>query len=286
VTEGGPASRGRKEREVREVLVAAAVLAMAVAGPLWSQGDDDDRLLDADVVLGFGGFLLSTDTTIRLDGETAGSGTEIDLERDLGFEDADRFRFDGLWRISPRHHLRGAWFEMNRDAERRVERNVEFGDIVIPISSEVTADLSTSIAQLSYEYAFLRRDSYEIAGSIGVHRVRFELDLSATVGSFQTRSDTAETSAPLPVIGLRGLWRLGREVYLDASAQYFAASIDEYDGDLQDFRVAIVWMPWRTFGFGAGYNHSRIDLDVEKSSFNGELKWEYGGAILFGTLAF
>ena len=194
-----------------------------------------------------------------------------------------------MWRISPRHHLRGSWFRFDREVSRRVTREVEFGDIVIPLEAEVSADLDTSIWELAYEYAFLHRDNYEVAASIGVHAISFDLSVAASLGSsgfFETRAENAETSSPLPVFGLRGLWRIAGPVYFEASGQYFEAAIDDYDGDLQNYRAAIVWMPWRNVGFGAGYEQFKMDVDVEQERFNGSLRWEYGGAILFGELSF
>ena len=263
--------------------VRLTILLAALCGaPVLAEGPS---LIDSNVVLQLGGYLLETDTTIRLDG-AFDSGTEIDLEDDLGFEDADRLRFDGLWRMTPRHHLRGAYFKLDREASRRVERDFELGDIVIPVQAEVTADLDTSIWELAYEYAFLHRENYEVSASIGVHSISFDLSVAASLfGGLQTRREEAETSAPLPVVGLRGLWKLGGPVYFEASGQYFEATIDEYDGDLQNYRAAII-VAWRHVGFGAGYEQFHIDVDVEQDRFDGALRWEYGGAILFGQVTF
>ena len=261
------------------------LLAALCGAPALAEGASP---IESNVVLQFGWYLLETDTTVRLDG-AFDTGTEIDLEDDFGFEDADRFRFDGLWRITPRHHLRGIWFNLDREASRRTERNFEFGDIVIPVQAEVTADLDTNIWELAYEYAFLHNERYEVAASIGVHAISFDLGIQASIGAgggLQTRRETAETSAPLPVVGLRGIWKLGGPVYFEASGQYFSASIDEYDGDLQNYRAVIIVQPWRHIGFGAGYEAFRVDVDVEQDRFNGSLRWEYGGAIVFGQLTF
>jgi hypothetical protein len=67
-----------------------------------------------------------------------------------------------------------------------------------------------------------------------------------------TREESADTDAPLPVIGLRGLWRVGGPVYLSATAGFFDASYEEFEGSLQGYRVALIWMPWPLFGLGAG----------------------------------
>jgi hypothetical protein len=38
-----------------------------------------------------------------------------------------------------------------------------------------------TVAQLAYDYAFLRRDSYELAGTIGVPMLDMGLSLNATL---------------------------------------------------------------------------------------------------------
>jgi hypothetical protein len=42
----------------------------------------------------------------------------------------------------------------------------------------------------------------------------------------------------------------------------------------------------RNFGVGLGYNYFGVDVDVDKSSFNGTLKVGYSGLQLFVTGTF
>jgi hypothetical protein len=266
--------------------VWSMMMLLATVGAGTLAAEEKTSLIDTNVILQLGGYVVSTDTTVRIDG-SHGRGTDFNLEDDLGFEDANRFRFDGLWRISPKHHLRAAWFRLDRDSTRRIDRQLMFDDIVIPVSGEVSGSLDTSIWELAYEYAFIHKPNYEIAGTFGVHAISFDLALSATGANFTTRKSEADTSAPLPVIGVRGLWRLGdAPVYIEASGQYFQATVQNYDGDIQDYRVTLTWMPWRNFGFGAGYEQFKVDANVDEEKFDGHLKWKYGGLTAFATLAF
>jgi hypothetical protein len=100
------------------------------------------------------------------------------------------------------------------------------------------------------------------------------------------RKESASVGLPAPVIGLRGLVSLTHDFWLDASAQFFALSIDEYDGNLQDYRVFVTWQPKKWLGVGAGYNRFKVDVDVEKNSFNGNLDWIYDGPMLFYSVSF
>ena len=88
------------------------------------------------------------------------------------------------------------------------------------------------------------------------------------------------------MIGLRGLWQLPHNFWIDAQAQFFALSIDEYDGSLQDYKVTVNWQPKKWLGIGLGYNRFEVDVDVDADKFNGSLDWTYEGPMLSYTAVF
>lgn len=232
--------------------------------------------------------MLGTSTRIRVDG-TTGRGSDIDTERDLGIDDADRFRIDGYWRFADRHKLRLLYFDTQNSASKTLTRDLVIRDRVFPLDLTVDASFDTRVAELAYEYAFVRRSNYEISGTLGVHDVRFALDVAAAQrNSTQTLelARDANASGPLPVIGLRGMWRFHPNFYLDAQAQFFRLSLDPYDGRLEDYTASVVWTPFKHVGLGVGYNEFVTRLDVSADRFNGNLRWRYGGARIFITGSF
>jgi hypothetical protein len=249
---------------------------------------DDFDPLDDRFSLSLGTFLLSTSTQVRVDGST-GRGTEFDTSRDLGIQDADRFRVDGYWRFKKRHKLRVLYFDAKNSAGKSLQRDVEIGDTIFPLNLNVESTFRTRVAELAYEYAFVRREKYEIAGTIGVHDLRFGLDVSATQSNstqtFQLDRE-ANASGPLPVIGFRGVWHFHPRFYLDAQAQFFKISLDPYDGRLDDFNASVVWTPLEHVGLGIGYNEFVTRVNVSADRFNGNLRWRYGGARIFITGSF
>ena len=90
----------------------------------------------------------------------------------------------------------------------------------------------------------------------------------------------------LPVIGLRGLWALPRNFWIDLSAQYFALEIDEYDGSLVNLRAIVLWQPSQWLGIGLGYDRFAVDLNVAKDRFDGSLDWTYQGPMIFYSATF
>jgi hypothetical protein len=276
----------------RWIPAAAAALGLALSASVASADEAPNLLTDAfDISLGT--FMLNSDTNIRLDGTAGQSGTEFNWEQKFGDENATRFRVDGSWRFtdSGKHKLRFLWFNFSRDASRTNDKEIIWNGETIPVSSKIDASFSFDIIELAYEYAFLKRDTYEVTGSIGLHYADFSAGLAATVstpGGTGTKQVGGEASvgAPLPVIGLRGIWQLPHNFWIDASAQYFALSIEGYDGNLQDYRVGVRWQPSRWVGLGVGYNQFGINVDVDKEKFNGSLDWKYKGPQIYYSIAF
>jgi hypothetical protein len=249
--------------------------------------------LDSRFIVDVGYFFLSTDTRVRVDGETSDQvGSDINFDDTFGVGDFDRFRVDGLWRIAPRHLIRAMYFQNNRHATRSIERDVNFQDETFPVGATVDARSELTVAQLSYEYAFLRRENYELAGGIGIHYLDLGLSLDATLSAqgnqASRRADaSASTQAPLPVLGLRWFWRLPHNFYVGAQAQYFYIEFDPYKGSLTDLKATVVWQATDHFGVGVGYNDFRFSFDIsDNGAFDGRLRWNYGGAMAFATFMF
>lgn len=255
-----------------------------------ARADEGPDLLTDSFNLRLGTFLITSEPTVQLNGETT-QGDRVDFDEVLGGGDATRVRFDGDWRFgdSERHKLRLIVFNASRDNRKTLEESIDWGDDTYPIDAKVDAEFKFAVAELAYEYAFLRRESYEVSGSIGLHYTTLDASLKAkstTTGETLNLSNEASVDVPLPVIGARGLWRLPHNFWIDAQAQFFALSIDQYDGSLHDYRVVLTWQPKSWAGIGLGYNGFKIDVDVDGDNFNGSLDWTYSGPMIFYTVSF
>jgi hypothetical protein len=264
-------------------LVAFAAPAARAEGP---------NLLTDPFYVALGTYILESDTEVRLDGDTT-NGTPVDWERALGDDgDQTRFRIDGYWRFADRHKMRFLWFNSATSNSRSLEDEIEWGGVTYPVDAEIKAESNFDIYEIAYEYAFLKRENYELSGTIGLHWTTMSLALegeaSIVGGEPHTGSVRKEGSVdlPLPVFGLRGLWNLTHDFWIDASVQYFTLSIDEYDGSVTDWRAAFLWQPNKWVGLGAGYNQFNVDVDLDKDRFKGQLDWTYKGPMIFYSIAF
>jgi hypothetical protein len=268
-----------------------STLLLGFAGVAVAQSHDRGPL-DATAIVELGGFFLSTDVRVRLDGQgTVMVGDPIDFEDTFGLDGFERFRFDGQWRISDKHSIRGMYFTSERTGTRELTRDLSFGDETFPVGATTTARWELNVMQVSYDYAFKREDNYELAAGIGLHLLDANLGMEATVagagGAFvRELSENGSTDAPLPVLGLRGVWRLPHNLYVTALAQYFYVDFGDYAGSLSDLKATIVWQATPHFGVGLGYNDFRFKFKLDGDDFSGRLRWNYGGAMAFASIMF
>jgi hypothetical protein len=190
--------------------------------------------------------------------------------------------------------VRFVYFQNNVTRTRTLDRDFAWGNYTFQANADVTAENKLGVYELSYEYAFMRRPNFELAAGAGIHllNMSFKLSGNATVtdangnvtpASFATSSNNLP--APLPVIGVRALWAITPTIFIEPELQVFKFKYDAYDGNWSDLRIAAKWMFSRHFGVGVGYDNFRVNVDVSKASFNGNVTLGYSGlqAMLVGS---
>ena len=160
-------------------IIRNAVL-LWIVGVAATQAEDRNPL-NATAVVDMGGFFLSTDIRVRLDGEGGMVGDPIDFDDTFGIDRFQRFRIDGLWRIKGKHSIRGTYFKNDRTGTNELSRDINFGDETYPLGATTTARWQLEVMQVSYDYAFKRSDKYELAAGIGLHVLHANLGMDATI---------------------------------------------------------------------------------------------------------
>lgn len=141
------------------LIVSAAALIRVSAAEAQERGPLTDRFsIDA------GMYSMDSDTTIRADSiDGIDVGSTLDLEDTFGFDEEMVFRLEGIWRFHKRHKLRLMYFDSKRTAHESIEQPISFAGEDFSIGLEVRTDFNFQILELAYEYAFLRRETYESA---------------------------------------------------------------------------------------------------------------------------
>jgi len=278
-------------------LVANALLAepaKASNDPVLVEGTSDTYLTDQFSV-SLGTYVVGSKLKATLDGNAANSNEPVDFSHDFGMDkDATRFRFDALWRINDKHHVRLVYFNNNVTRTRTLDKDLSWGDDTFLANGSVSAQNKLAVYELAYEYAFVRKPDFEFAAGGGIHMLDMSLKLSGqatvtdpngnvTPGSFESKN--SNLPVPLPVLGARAGWAVTPTIILEPELQWFKFKYDAYDGSWWDLRASAKWMFSRHFGVGLGYDYFHVKVDVTKAAFNGNVTLGYSGlqAMIIGS---
>jgi hypothetical protein len=282
---------------MRFKILNSAILLISTIGVgaanLSHAGDYDapaQELLKQTLQLDVGLFVLGTSTKASLNGHGT-ANPEVDFNHVFGTGyDTQRFRLDGIWRISNRNHLTFMYFTNGVSRTRTLDQEIDWGDAVYDAGASVTAKTRVSVYELGYEYAFVKNPTFELAAGIGVHYTKVTIGLTGTAtvtppGGPSTTVDgeakTASVPAPLPVIGLRAGWAFADHFLLEGQVQWFDFSYDQFNGHWTDAKLGVIWMMNQHFGVGIGYDDFRTNLSIGQSNFNGKLVLGYHGGLIY-----
>jgi len=238
-----------------------ALLAVPAATPAVAQEPASAQEYDLydKLSLDFTGAFLGFDTNIQLDSELLGRGTEISLESDLGLDSSKMvptLRFKYYFGKEGKHRIGAAWFKANRDATDQVATEIRFGEITIPIQSDVTLGYDWQQYNIDYNWFFRRRERSMLGLLVGVRF--FDVAVSINVVDTEIFQETA-AEGPLPYLGLE--WRYGMtpKSRLILTGGLLAATIGDIEGATGVVGLSFEYMPWENFGFVAGIGYSFAD---------------------------
>ena len=232
------------------------------------------------VSLSVGAFVTDRDTNARLDSETLGLGTVINFEDDLGLSSSGTVaRADALYRFSRRHRLDIAYFDLSRSATALIDEELQFGDEVFAIDTQINAEFGLQIFKLAYNWAFIARDKGSLALSAGLFTAITDARLREDLTGLDAES--RDIAVPLPVVGLRGEYEFASRWSLRGSVEYFGLEIADIRGRLLDFQVGVDYHFTDRFAVGVAYNDVALDVTSENADLLGKLDWTYGGALLY-----
>ncbi len=207
-----------------------------------------------------GGILFADHGTLaRVDSESLGAGTLVDLEDDLGLQSASRdARVDGYLRLGRRHRIRAGYIRLERGGDVQLQRRIQWGDEVFDVDVAVSSALDLTLLPANYRFAVVKTDRVDLGLSAGV----FAMFVDAGVAAPSVPIDEAESlDFPLPVFGADVEIALAPRLFVLGGGEYFGLSFDQVDGSWREFRAAVEFYPVRNVGAGVAYRHVSIAVD-------------------------
>ncbi len=244
--------------------------------------------------LRLGGFFVkSTNTQILLESNSNPLAATINFQRELGLDDrATVGRIRLAYQFAPYHRFDLSYFSIERDGQKTIiDREIEFGDITIPVGAAVTSHFDTEILKLAYTNMFYRSEKVRLGVSAGVNFSSFDLGtIFETVPPPGqppvTGGEQADGVAPLPVFGGRLSYSISPKWVWITSIDLFALNTGSYSGTLTDIEVLIENRVSTHFGWGAGLEVLSFDLKSTDGDLTGTFETAYRGINLYASVYF
>ncbi|KOP35777.1 hypothetical protein DBB36_12630 [Flavobacterium sp. WLB] len=235
-----------------------------------------------------GVFFPVNNTEVEVNGTGGRIGTDIDFEKDLGFE-TNTVSFFGAfeWRASRRSRFNLEYFYLKRNSEKTLQKEIEFQDHTYPVDARVSAFLDNQMIRFAYGYAIISKPKYELGLLIGAHVMLADVGIGLVGNTIEASyRDNVDFTAPLPDVGIWGEFVLGKKVGLYANINYFALKINDIDGRIISYNLSVLYNVYKNFSLTAGYTGLNFRLDVTKPRIDGFFKWGYNGPTLAATYSF
>jgi hypothetical protein len=215
-------------------------------------------------------------------------GTEIDAEKDLGFnKEVGTFLANFQWQISRRSRITLNYYNIKRSSNHTLQKDIVFDDKTYYANSSVYTFFNTAIYQFSYGYAILSKPKYEAGVFIGTHIVGANsgISLNGTSNGVSVSNNFGFT-APLPDIGLWGGYATSNRFAINADISYFALTLNSNTGRLLAFNLTFTYKLVKQLDLSLGYSGLDFKVNTLKKNVTGNFKWGYNGPALAVNFSF
>lgn len=260
---------------------------IGIAGDWIKPGEEQFRI-------NAGAFLTYFNTSLRVDSNVLGQGTDINLEDVLDLDDkTTTYLIDGYWRFAANHRLYAGYFAFDREANGQLNEQLQIGEEIYPVGAGYDTQFDMSIAPISYGYSFINNEKHELTGIIGLHWATVDFDISGYLspGSNVLIGQTsAKADAPLPLLGFSYEYRFNDRWTASAMAQAFYLKVSDstfaFSGSMVNLGLKTEYWLFNNIGVGAALNYFNLNADVEDDDWKGELDYQYFGPQIYLTVRF
>jgi len=267
---------------------ACALLLVACATGRARAAESGTPFLSDRFGISAGAYFANARTDFQAGGAHA-LGVMVSLERDLDLTEAtDDARFDGFYRINPRHAIDAGVVTIGRDGHRVTDRKIVFKDRVFETNTDVHTKFDSRLFKLAYRYSFINDGRVETGIITGVSTYSYELslegqaslaDTSGGGSSTELRSATENIIAPIPTIGIFTTCALRKNLIFRGTAEFFSVNVSSIEGRLIDGKILVDYFPTRRVGIGVGFAGTGMGLKYGTDTQKISVDYRYSGVL-------
>lgn len=254
----------------------AGLVGALTAGVSLAAFEEGDKPSHSSLIhVGVAGVFPRIDGHMNLE-DFFGFATSLDLDSDLGVSGAEDILMGEIGLTLGRHEVRVSGFSFEATGSQRVERNITFGDLVIPVGDVVRTDIDLDNIKVQYRYSFftIKDHGFQLGPVIGLDYFHLDASLEATGLGMK---ESIDEHIPIPMIGLHAALPIEKFlISADVSGLYL--SIRDIEGSFIETSATIGWYPLNNVGIFAGYRLIHFDLSGSDFDFDASLQGPFFGA--------
>ena len=207
-----------------------------------------------------GGFYADTNTSVRLDANTA-LGADINFEDLLGLSNRKLVAEASLyWRFGERWRLGVDYFSINRSGNRTLTQDVTWGDLpTFTVGTNVNSQSKISDLRTTVGYSVFKRSDKELGFGVGLHWTGLMFSMDASGVGAESKSVTA----PLPVLYMYSNVALTDTWAMSTRLDWLSLNYDKYSGSIRAVGIDFIYQPYAHVAFGMGWHAMILGLTVE-----------------------
>jgi len=229
-------------------------------------------LADEMVSLKAGYLLLTPEGTFSVDGHGF-SGTNIDLEDDLGVDDSKGLYLDAALQLA-NFRLGATYTPLSFEGSGQIDRTIIFNGQEYPVGTNVDSDVDIDMIDAGLTMYLLNFDDLpvriQLGPEIGLKYFNGDASLKDTTLGVEESEDLTFV---VPQVGARARIAMADFVGVTGHAYYMRYS----DNQVLDGEIQVEFSPLPLLGLFAGYRY--FDLQVEESDIDIDIKFSgpFGG---------
>ncbi len=252
------------------IVLFTFALAILACGP---------ALADEIVSLKAGYLMLSPEGSFAVDGNTL-SGTPIDLEDDLGFDDSEDYFVEGAVNLGP-FRLAISYLPLEFSGSGTLSQPVVFNDRTFDVSATSTSEVKLDIIDAGLTWNIINIDDLpariQIGPELAIKYVDVDLTMTgveASSGLSISESDSAQV--PIPTIGARARISLSDFIGLVGRIGY----MEYQDNSFLDAEAQIEFSPIPLVGIFGGYRYFDLQVDESDLFVDAQFSGPFAGAFV------
>lgn len=268
---------------------------LAICGLLWVSGssllyaqesEDVHPYLTETFFVDLGVYFPDRETKLGVDGGLSGINSDFEFERATGINtDDETFSMDFGWGFGKKWALYAQYFKSSGATGAALTEDVEWGDYVFEVGSNVLAAQEFSVTRLFFGYEFDSSARHDFGLGLGLHqlKLRASIEGDAVINGVPigNRSEFVAHDQFLPNIGIWYKYSISPKWAFRIRYDWMDASIDKYDGILTNRSVGFNYRFTDKFGIGVNYQGVKLAVTINKPSWRGRLEQRIEGGFVY-----